>query len=150
MAWTKAKTAIVVGVTIILAVSTTTTLVIQHQHRIVPRSSWAFAGYASPESAFQSSVWAISRGDVQTWLASLTPAMQVEVRQRAAGNDAKIIGEDDQRDFARITGYRILHRQVVSKDEVVFEVHAEGLNQTTKVSIQRIGNEWKHAGKPAK
>jgi len=147
MAWTKVKTAVVAGVGVLLAAVTTTTLVIQHRHHIVPRSSWTFAGYANPESAFQSSIWAISKGDTQTWLASLTPAMQMEVRQKAAGNDAKIIGDDDKRDFARITGYRILDRQVLSKDEVVFEVYAEGLNQTTKASIQRIGSEWKFGGK---
>jgi RNA polymerase sigma factor (sigma-70 family) len=101
MAWTKAKTAVVAGVGVLLAAVTTTTLVIQHRHHIVPRSSWTFAGYANPESAFQSSIWAISKGDAQTWLASLTPAMQMEVRQKAAGNDAKIIGDDDKRDFAR-------------------------------------------------
>ena len=147
MAWTKIKTALVVGVVVVLTAGTTTTLVVQHRHHILARSSWGFAGYASPESALQSSIWAISKGDAQTWLASLTPAMQMEARQKAAGNDTKIIGEDDKRDFARITGYRILDKQVLSNDEVVLEVYAEGLNQTTKASIQRIGSEWKFGGK---
>jgi hypothetical protein len=150
MAWTKAKTVVAVSVAVIIAASTTTTLVIQHRHHIVPRSSWIFAGYASPESAFQSSVWAISKGDTQAWLASLTPALQLKARQRAGGNDDKIIADDDKRDIARITGYRIIHKQVLSKDEVVLEAYAEGLNQTTKASFQRIGSEWKYAGKPAK
>jgi RNA polymerase sigma factor (sigma-70 family) len=147
MAWTKAKTAMVVTAVAILTVSTTTTLVIQHQHHHFPRSSWAYAGYANPESAFQSSVWAISKGDAQTWLASLTPALQTEVNQRAAGDDDKIISAEDKRDFARITGYRIRDRQVRSKDEVVLEVYAEGLNQTQKCSMQRTGGEWKFGGK---
>jgi len=151
MAWTKAKTAIVaVSVAVIMAASTTTTLVIHHRHHIVPRSSWTFAGYASPESAFQSGVWAISKGDAQAWLASLTPALQLKARQRAGDNDDKIIADDDKRDLARITGYRIIHKQVLSKDEVMLEAYAEGLNQTTKASFQRIGGEWKYAGKPAK
>jgi RNA polymerase sigma factor (sigma-70 family) len=150
MAWTKVKTAIVVGVAVVLAAGTTTTLVVQHRHHILARSSWGFAGYASPESAFQSGAWAISKGDTQTWLASLTPALQLKARQRAGGNDDKIIADDDKRDFARITGYRIIHKQVLSKDEVVLEAYAEGLNQTTKASFQRIGSEWKYAGKPAK
>jgi len=149
MAWTKAKTIVAVSVAVIMATGTTTTLVVQHRHHIVPRSSWAFAGYANPESAFQTSSWAISKGDAQAWLASLTPAMQLKARQRAAGDDAKLIGEDDKRDFAKITGYRIIHRQVLSKDEVVLEAYAAGLNQTTKATFQRIGGEWKYAGKPA-
>jgi RNA polymerase sigma factor (sigma-70 family) len=147
MAWTKAKTAMVVTAVAILTASTTTTLVIQHRHHHFPRSSWAYAGYASPESAFQSSVWAISKGDAQTWLASLTPTLQTEVNQRAAGDDDKIISADDKRDFARITGYRILGRQDLSKDEVVLEVYAEGLNQIQKCSMERTGGEWKFGGK---
>ena len=150
MAWTKAKTAMVVTAVAILTASTTTTLVIHHRHHHFPRSSWAYAGYASPESAFQSGVWAISKGDAQAWLASLTPALQLKARQRAGDNDDKIIADDDKRDLARITGYRIIHKQVLSKDEVVLEAYAEGLNQTTKASFQRIGGEWKYAGKPAK
>src|ERR1019366_5962192 len=149
MAWTKMQTAIVVGVAVVLAAGTTTTLVVQHRHHILALSSWGFAGYASPESAFQSGAWAISKGDTQAWLASLTPALQLNARQRAGGNDDKIIADDDKRDFARITGYRIIHKQVLSKDEVVLEAYAEGLNQTTKPSFQRIGSEWKYAGKPA-
>ena len=147
MAWTKAKTAMVVTAVAILAASTATTLVIQHRHHHFPRSSWAYAGYANPESAFQSSVWALSKGDAQTWLASLTPSLQTEVNQRAAGDDDKIISADDKRDFARITGYRIRNRQVRSEDEVVLEVYAEGLNQTQKCSMQRTGGEWKFGGK---
>lgn len=150
MAWTKAKTAIVAGVTAILVAGTTTTLVIQHRNHNFPRSSWVFAGYANPESAFQSGVWAITKGDAQAWLASITPALQAEAKQRAGGNDDKLITADDKRDFAKITGYRIINKQVLSKDEVVLEVYAEGLNQTTKTSLQRIGSEWKYAGKPAK
>lgn len=147
MAWTKMKTAIVVGSSLILIAATTTTLVTQHRRHTVPRSAWVLAGYANPESALESSIWAFGKGDPQLVLASLTPELQKEVRQKAWGNDDKIIGDDDKRDFARITGYRILKRQALSRDEVMFQVYSEGLNQTTKVSIKRIGDEWKFGGK---
>src|SRR6185295_11525884 len=66
MAWTKLKTAVVVGATALLTLTATTTAVVVHQQRqaheqaklYFPRSSWAFVGYADPESAFQSAVWA--------------------------------------------------------------------------------------------
>ena len=146
MAWTKAKTIVLTSAAVIMAVSTATTLVIQHRPSHVPRSSWVFAGYATPEAAFQSATWAVGRGDTQTWLASLTAAMQVEVRRRAGSNDDKIISDDDKRDFAQITGYRIVKREAISKNEVWLEANAEGLNQTTTVIFQRIGGEWKYAG----
>ena len=147
MAWSKAKTIVAVSVAVIVAASTTTTLVVQHRHPFVSRSSWAFGGYASPESAFETSTWAISKGDAQAYLASLTPAMQSQVRQRAGGKSDKIISDDDERDFAKITGYRIVKREVISKDEVWLEAYAQGLNQTTTAIFKRIGGEWKYAGK---
>ena len=53
----------------------------------VPKESWAFAGYADPESAFQSVVWARSRGDVQNLMASLVPGEELENMKREIGKD---------------------------------------------------------------
>src|SRR5581483_9124027 len=84
MAWTKAKTAIAAGIGILLVVgigTTTTALVAQHQHNIqtqtsFPRSSWANAGYADPQSALETIFWAQAQGDGKTYLASMTPDLQ--------------------------------------------------------------------------
>jgi RNA polymerase sigma factor (sigma-70 family) len=154
MAWTKVKTAIVLGgVAVLLTAGTATSLIIQHHPQTLPRSSWTFKGYATPEATLESCVWAISRGDALAWLNGLTPDLQMKTRQNAGDDDSKIIGSDDKRDFAQITGYRIIGKQVVSRQEVVLEIYAEGLNQTTKISFQRTFNtrtfndEWKYAGK---
>src|ERR1043166_7061104 len=63
MAWAKAKTALIAGITLILAISAAT-LVLQHQHGdrvqasdgFYPRETWAAVGYASPEAAFESAI----------------------------------------------------------------------------------------------
>jgi hypothetical protein len=77
MAWTKAKTAIVIGVTAILAVGTTTFMVHHHHGAGSPmefsRSSWKNAGYTDPVSAFETAFWATSQRDGKALLASLTP-----------------------------------------------------------------------------
>jgi RNA polymerase sigma factor (sigma-70 family) len=153
MAWTNMKTAVVVGVVIILAVGTTTTMMVSHQHPPLPKpqpvavgqtefpkESWAFAGYADPESALQSCMWAANKGDVRALLASLAPAGQ----QRLAGKpQGQILTAKDQADYAKMTGYGIVSKQVLSENEVMLEVHAEGLEQTKKIFMQRIGNEWR-------
>src|SRR5436190_969933 len=41
------------------------------QGALVPKENWTFAGYATPESAVQSAIWAMSQGDPKTFLASL-------------------------------------------------------------------------------
>ncbi|MDX1953218.1 MAG: hypothetical protein SFY81_13635 [Verrucomicrobiota bacterium] len=38
----------------------------------IPRDLWAFSGYGTPEAALQSVMWAMSNGDLQTMLASMT------------------------------------------------------------------------------
>jgi len=157
MAWTKAKTAIVVGVGVLLAVGTTTTVIHYEQRRLpkpqpvisgqteFPRASWRFAGYADPESALQSLIWAFGKGDVRAFLNSVSPALQ---REDAGKPDTAIITAQNKADLARVNGYRILDKQVLSADEVVFTCYAEGLNDTQKFSIKRIGNEWKFDSNP--
>jgi RNA polymerase sigma factor (sigma-70 family) len=158
MAWTKAKTAIVTAGIIILAAGTTSVVVLQH-HRPeqspepqpvasgrteFPRSSWAFAGYANPESALQSCIWAAGNGDVATLLAGFTPDMQ----KQFAGRPAQVLTDKDRANFAQMTGYVILDKQELAENKVMFDVDAEGLNETQKVFIERIGSEWRFGMKP--
>jgi hypothetical protein len=156
MAWTKMKSAGVAGLVLLLAVGTTTT-VIHHHHRQVakpqpvpdgqiefPKASWHFAGYSNPESAFESCMWAVANGDVKTLLAGLAPGMHENL---AGKPDDEIITQKDRADFAQMTGYQILQMRVLSENEVMFEMNAEGLQQTQRFSVQRIGKEWKFAGK---
>jgi hypothetical protein len=42
-------------------------------HDYIQKESWAFLGFADPESAFQSTVWAMNKGDAKTFLAALSP-----------------------------------------------------------------------------
>src|SRR5436190_2203087 len=37
-----------------------------------PKSSWSFAGYATPEASLESGLWAARSGDVSTFLNSIT------------------------------------------------------------------------------
>ena len=154
MTWTKMKAAVVAGAVALFAAGTTT-IIVQHLSARLPepqpvvsgqtefpKTSWHFAGYANPESAVLSCMWAVNNGDVKTLLASSSPAAQKRLK---AGHE--IITAKDKADFAVTTGYQILDKTVVSENEVTFEIHAQGLEQTVKLSLQRIGNEWKFAGK---
>ncbi|HEY4952495.1 MAG TPA: sigma-70 family RNA polymerase sigma factor [Verrucomicrobiae bacterium] len=156
MAWTKMKTVVVAGVVILLAAGTTTGMIQHERHKLpkpqpvafgqteFPKASWRFAGFGDPESAFQSCMWAVGNGDVKTLLAGLSPARQAAFAGRS---DSEIIPAKDKADFAKMTGYRIIEKQVLAENEVMFEMYAEGLEQTQKFSLQRIGGEWKFGGK---
>jgi RNA polymerase sigma factor (sigma-70 family) len=152
MVWSKIQTAVVASVIILVAAGTTTILG-QHERQQLPRAqpvasgetkfpkeSWAFAGYDNPESAFRSCMWAANKGDVKMLLAGLSAVSQ----QRLASKPYdQILTAKDRADYAKMTGYRILDKQVRSENEVLLEIHADGLDQTKKIFMQRVGNEWK-------
>jgi RNA polymerase sigma factor (sigma-70 family) len=114
-----------------------------------PKDSWAFVGYATPESAFQSTVWALRNGDVKTILSSMTPDELARSRERWADKSEAEIAANTQAEFEKVNGFRILKKEVVSDDEVVLTLYVEGLNPnegTPRMKLQRVGNEWKSAG----
>jgi len=110
----------------------------------LPKESWAFVGYADPESAFQSTVWAASHGEVKSFLAGLSPDAP-EFRD-AQGKTEDEIAARWTREFDRVTGFRIIGKEPVSNDEVILTVHAEGIDELGKFKLQRVGSDWKFAG----
>lgn len=46
-----------------------------------PRQSWAFSGYATPEAALVSAIWAMKEGKPQVFLDSLSPEEQQRMAQ---------------------------------------------------------------------
>ena len=108
-----------------------------------PRETWAFAGYADPESALQSLTWAMSKGDLKTMVASVSPEEEAKIRKEFEGKSESEIAAGAA---AEITGFRILKKQAVSDDEVVLTLFADGKDDTVKVKFKRFGTEWKMSG----
>jgi RNA polymerase sigma factor (sigma-70 family) len=161
MAWTKAKTMAVAGAVIFLAAGTTV-MVVHHSHPPPPpaaagqmepaehpRSSWQFAGYADPESAFESTFWAMSQGDAKAYLDSLAPGgglfkeAQGQPESQVVAMTRQIVGQ--------LTGYKIIDKKTVSDTEVIltFQPEMEAGQKPVRpgrLVIRRIGNEWKVSG----
>jgi RNA polymerase sigma factor (sigma-70 family) len=155
MAWTKAKTAIVVSAAVILVAGTTTTLIIQHQHHVkvrtdFPKSSWALAGYADPASALETILWAGNHADGKTLLASMTPDLQQQLQQRF-GDDLQKQGISLEEFFTRsaknhvstVTGFRVLSQQIVTDDKIILHLYVQGKEREDTFKMKKIGNEWK-------
>jgi hypothetical protein len=113
----------------------------------VPKESWALAGYATPESALQSMLWASREGDLDALRASLTPA---ELQRRMAGEwkgkpDGEIAADNVQR-LGLATGFEILNTQMFSPDEAHFTIYIDGFEQPAQplwMDVKRINGEWK-------
>ena len=157
MAWTKAKSAIVAGVGILLAVgigTTTTVLVAQHQHSSqmqtsFPRSSWANAGYADPASALETIYWAQTQGDGKTYLASMTPDLQQRLQQQFGNELAKrgislddFFAQKSKEQIRPVTGFYIWGQQNAS-NQLLLRVWVPGKGRNTTFKMRKIGSEWK-------
>jgi hypothetical protein len=109
-----------------------------------------FAGYAEPEAALKTSLWAMNNGDVKSYLASWV-----------SGPDLHALFEDQLRDKARAEmaagakllaetlgpsiGFHILDKQVKSPDEVILNLSFDGEGKARKFVVKKLGSEWKLA-----
>ena len=108
------------------------------------KENWTFSGYATPEAALQSVVWAMREGDTKTILAAVTPE---EMARNWAGKSEAEISADAKRGTEKINSIRILDSRAISDDEVVLNVYAAGgEDEILKISMKRLGGEWRMAG----
>ena len=114
---------------------------------IMPKSSWANAGYATPEAALETMLWASRDGDVAALLASLTPQ---ELARRNQGEWKGLTGAEIASDLkqrlANATDFRILKYENLGPDTMHFTVYVDGYSQADQpiwMDIRRVGNEWR-------
>ncbi len=112
---------------------------------VYPKASWAFVGYASPDAALETWTWAFSKGDKKVMLQSLTPEGQKGWQKMVARMT------DDQwkaqvAQIAKIPGYTIRKREMVSNEEVVLHIGFSGSDEVQQFDMKKIGSEWKLAG----
>ncbi len=113
-------------------------------HEYIQKEAWAFLGFADPESAFQSAVWAMSKGDAKTFLSALSP--EGENFKRVEAKSESDLAAENKREMEKVTAYKILDKEPVSDNEVVLTVYAQGENALTRFKFQRLGDEWRIAG----
>jgi hypothetical protein len=147
MAWTKAKTVIVAGVAVILAAGTTTLAVKQYQaHEAVPLSFEASAKYATPEATYQTLFAAVSRGDLQGFLACLPPKGQSNYLATAGkGKSESDLVAINLKLAAMMKDFQITSNQVISRDSVILHFHSQRLGNAA-LPMRQIRGEWKING----
>jgi hypothetical protein len=112
---------------------------------VYPKTSWAFAGFATPETAFQSLNWAAANGDTNTFMAGMTPEQYTNM----FGNQSNGNPFDDLKNkINQNSSFRILSKDVISDSEVVVKAlgDAEGFNTPAKLVFRNIDGQWKFAG----
>jgi len=150
MAWTKLKTAVVIGAIAIITAGTAT-VTLQRVRAKAGSSPFGFAGYGTPEASVQSMLWAGSIGDFNQFLAACTPEQVERFRNKMAGKSADEIRRETIAWANALVGYKITQKEVISADEVHLHIHAtpsaEALHSGKVIVImKKIGTEWKQAG----
>ena len=150
MAWTKLKTAVLVGTIAIMAAGTAT-VTFQHVKARGGASHFSFAGYGTPEASVQSMLWAGSIGDFEKFLGACTPEQIERFRNKMAGKSDDEIKRESMAWANSLSGYKITQKDVISDDEVHLHIHAtpsaQGLHSGKVIVImKKVGTEWKQAG----
>ncbi len=150
MAWTKLKTAILIGVVTIVAAGTAT-LTVRHIRANLQAPPFAFVGYATPEASVRSMMWAASKGDLEGLSAAVTTEEMDRFKGSMAGKPQDEVKHDLMAWANAMADYRITQKEIISADEVHLHVHAtpsaEALHSGKVVLVmKRYGNEWKQAG----
>jgi hypothetical protein len=114
-----------------------------------PRESWALVGYASPEAALQSALWAASKGDLKALLGATAGEFHKEIERDLASISESQLSAKFMADTARYKSVHVLNREVQADDTVVFTTvfYDETGALPSKVLLKKIGNEWKLSSK---
>lgn len=158
MTYTKLKTIAAVGVIILVVTGTATIIIdpVNAQTNIVNVSvkpqPLAFAGFATPEAAQKSYVWTESTGNLEKLLAACTPAQAERLRKKADGKSEDWIRHRLIEEAKIHAQCQLTQIETISDVEVHLHLHigpdAGHPNGDDAVQVmQRIGNEWKYAGK---
>jgi len=158
MTWTKFKTA-AFGVAVALLATGAATIVV---HTVIaqtnvgeapPKSSaFALAGYATPEAAYKSLLWARSTGNLETVLAACTPERAKSLRMKLQGKSDDEIRQGLIEEANHMVAYQLAEKEVISDSEVRLHLLVQPYPGHPRVGndvqdMQKIGNDWKYAGK---
>lgn len=117
---------------------------------VYPKASWAFAGYSTPEDAFQSANWAASNGDINTLLASFTPDMQKEFTKQFENKSESEMSAYIKDHINKNSEISVLTKKVISDNFIALDVLGDkeqaGENVSPgKMVFQKIDGQWKLA-----
>ncbi len=119
---------------------------------VLPKESWSFTGYATPEAAFQSLYWAIKQGDVSTFLASMTPEARQLMSQKSEEELARMLSQEKE----SVEALRLDWKRDSTDEEATFVLRKfeedNGFSKFRRdegqVKFKKVEGEWRYAYVP--
>jgi hypothetical protein len=109
---------------------------------VYPKAAWAFAGYATPEAALQSFLWANANGDIDTMLTCLTADAQKQIAKSIGDKPASEVAETMKNKMTEYTEFRLLSKNAISDTEVELGIWNDK-SGTDKMFFEKIDGQWK-------
>ncbi len=110
----------------------------------LPRNAWTFAGYATPEAAFKSMVWALNQGNLTAFLGAVAPVTPVPGKEGAMQAEF----DDARSKVDLVKAFAVLSREIVSADEVIlrYDLDLGDAHRLGAARIKKYQDEWKYEG----
>ena len=112
----------------------------------VAKETWAHQGFASPEAALQTFLWAVREGQFQTVAECMSPESRIHFEQEFGGKSEQERTKALQQGLGqmiRTGGYRLVTKEQLTEDRVALGIQAVAGGTIAKVVLTRFGNEWK-------
>jgi hypothetical protein len=113
------------------------------QSEPIPKDAWTNAGYATPEAAFQTICFAMSKGDLQTYLNSLSPEQQTNMLKSFQNKSEAEIAAGQMAEMEPVSDFQVLGKIEVGPDQVQMLVHTAGEDLNTIFIMTNVNNSWK-------
>ena len=108
------------------------------------RKDYAFNGYSTPQSAFQSLLWSITQLDAKAFQASIAGEMATGFASQFQDLPEGVMpGGFKNGAMFKANGYRVLEETPLSDEELRLKVFLEGSRVVIKPVLRRVGGEWK-------
>jgi sensor c-di-GMP phosphodiesterase-like protein len=122
------------------------------ERQVIMRDSLQFSGYATPEAALQSTIWAMVHGDATTFLEGLAPAARESYERQFEGKSPTEMAALLSDETREMRGLRLDNVKSSSNDEIVFVIAShdddDGVTRNHDEAVmkfKKVGGEWKYA-----
>jgi hypothetical protein len=117
----------------------------------IPSADWNFLGYATPQATLISRLWAMRTGQLATLLDTFTPEDRqkyehIATQMQSQGKTDAEITKVFQKEFAAVTGLRVVGQHEPVEGVVILDVYMEGIGMLKKFRLNQFNNEWKMGG----
>jgi hypothetical protein len=120
---------------------------------LLPRDSWAFAGYQTPADALESVAWAMKTGDIDAYLTSLTPDAEEATEKAFDGLSDTEVATMLENQINGLDSLPLDQVRTVSDNEMSFVLYTEDSTDGTVsthdeavATFVNIGGEWRFTG----